>query len=188
MSRSPRIVSWSASAALALALLLPHSPAPAATDCSSLDIELASSAQFSNVECDTGGSRYGDASHSEEVITATSDSSLFVIQHYNAGVRTYFDRGDTRKMIEGSGAFSKTGQWATGPGGDRFMVMKFAGSLTNSPSLPLECFGFSRFTGHVAHSTGYRHIIFGFYCAAQPGAVPDAEVRRLLGDLTYDFE
>ena len=73
------------------------------------------------------------------------------------------------------------------PGGAGFAVARFRGWLTEHPSLSLACFAFARFSGHVDRTSGYSHVIFGFYCADQPGDVSDTDTRRLMGMLKYDF-
>jgi len=188
MSKPARIASIVLPVTLALALAAPLSAARAKTDCASLDIEFQASAEFTKVECDQGSFGGGAPSETEEVIGAQSSTSLFVIHHAEAGPRTYFDRRDTRTMLEGEQLLAKTENWAAAPGGNQFVVTRFRGWLAGQPDLSLSCFGFSRFTAHVANSTGYRHIMYGFYCALQPDDVSDADVRRLIGALKFDFE
>jgi hypothetical protein len=85
-------------------------------------------------------------------------------------------------------AFETTGDWRTGPGGKGFFVMRFNGRLARHPDLPLTCFGFSRFSGHVPNSSGYRHMLAGYYCMVQAGEVSEPAIRQLLGALAFDFE
>ena len=66
------------------------------------------------------------------------------------------------------------------------MVTRFRGWLAEQLALPLSCFGFSRFTGHVARTTGFRE--YGFYCALQPDEISNSDVRRLIGALKFSFE
>jgi hypothetical protein len=188
LPRRPCALSRLAKAALALALVVPLSAPLAKTDCASLDIEFEASAEFTKVECDQGSFGGGGPSETEEVIGAQSSTSLFVIHHAEAGVRTYFERRDTRGLLEGEPLFAKTENWAVAPGGNQFIVTRFKGWLAGQPALPLSCFGFSRFTAHVARSTGYRHIVYGFYCALQPDQISDSDVRRLIGALKLSFE
>ncbi len=188
LPRRPYALSRLAKAAFALALVVPLSAPQAKTDCASLGIELEASAEFTKIECDQGSFAGGGPSRTEEVIGAQSSTSLFVIHHATAGVRTYFERRDTRALLEGTPPFAKTENWAAAPGGNQFVVTRFKGWLAEQPALPLSCFGFSRFTGHVARSTGFRQIVYGFYCALQPDEVSDADVRRLIGALKFSFE
>ena len=188
LPRPPCAQSRLAKAALALALVVPLSAPLAKTDCASLDIELEASAEFTKVECDQGSFAGGGPSRTEEVIGAQGSTSLFVIRHAVAGERTYFERRDTRALLEGAPPFAKTENWAAAPGGNQFMVTRFRGWLAEQLALPLSCFGFSRFTGHVASTAGFRHIVYGFYCALQPDEISDSDVRRLIGILKFSFE
>ena len=174
--------------AVAVGLAVPTSPLWAKTDCASLDVELAPLAEFTNVECDEADFRHRDASYSEELIGATSSTSVFFIHHLKAGVLTYFERRDTKTLLEGLGDFASMENWSAAPGGNKFLVARFRGALSNRADVELSCFGFSRFTGHVARSSGYRHLLYGFYCALQSDDISDADVRRLMAALKFEFE
>jgi len=178
-----------AKAALALVLLIPFSAPRAETaDCASLEIALDASAGFKETKCDNGSHAGGGPSHSEEGLVAEGLASVFVVRHVTAGVRTYFDRQDTRVFIDSGTAFSKIENWAAAPGGNQFTVARFKGWLSGNAGQPLACFAFSRFTGHVARSSGFRHIVYGFYCTALDDQVSDDEVRRLIGAIKFSFE
>lgn len=174
--------------ALALALVVPLSTPRAETDCASLDIAIEPAAEFSKVTCDSGSFSGGGPSRTEEGIVASNSVSLFAVRHAVAGVRTYFSRTDTRVFIDNGSPFSKIEDWAAAPGGNQFMVARFNGRLTEKPDLPLACFAFSRFTGHVARTTGFRHVLYGFYCTALVEEVSDVEVRRLVDAIKFSFE
>ena len=105
-----------------------------------------------------------------------------------AGVRTYFNRMDTRALVDAGSPFAKIEDWAAAPGGNQFVAARFKGWLTGKPGMPLACFAFSRFTGHVARSTGFRHVVYGFYCTALAEEVSDADVRRLIDAVKFSFE
>jgi hypothetical protein len=179
---------WPLIAAFALALVVPLSAPLAETDCGSLDIALESSAEFPELKCDTSSFAGGGPSQTEEGIVASGTGSLFVIRHVVAGVRTYFNRQDTRALVDIGGAFAKIENWTSAPGGNQFMVARFRGRLTGKPDLPLACFAFSRFTGHVARSSGFRHIVYGFYCTALAEDMSDDDVRRLIDAVKFSFE
>lgn len=185
-----RLMSRTATAGVVLtaALAIPTSSPQAKEDCASLDITLEAQPDLRNVECDAGSFRHGEVSHMAEVISASGSASFYVIHHLESGVRTYFNRLDTRRLLDDLGEFATIDKWGAGPGGDGFMVARFKGTLEDAKNAPLSCFGFSRFSGHVASTSGYRHIVYGFYCSAQPGDVADADIRRLIGALTFDFE
>ena len=176
--------------ALSVALAVPLSALRAAdADCESLDIALSSTSGFNEITCSSGGSGGGGLSETEEAIFASGAARFFVVRHATAGVRTYFSRRSTREIIDYGSAFGTVENWGAAPGGNQFEVARFNGRLKNEPDLPLACFAFSRFTSHVDHSTsGFRHILYGFYCVAVADQIPDPEVRRLIGSITINFE
>ena len=171
---------------LALALGLSVPAAHAKSDCGSLDIHLESAAGYTDVECESTDSMSEGTSATEETIRATDNRSIFLIRHDGAGNRTYLNQTDTKSLI--GPVFAKSEGWTSAPGGNKFLATRFTGWFKSTSDSGLACFGFSRFTGHVDHSMGYRHAIYGFYCARQPDNVSDADVRRLIGALTFNFE
>jgi hypothetical protein len=176
--------------ALTFALATPlAAPRAADADCESLDIGLSSTSGFDKVTCSSGGSGGGGLSETEEGIFARGVARFFVVRHAAAGVRTYYTRVGTRRIIDSVSAFSTIESWAAAPGGNGFEVARFNGRLKERADLPLACFAFSRFTSHVDRSSsGFRHILYGFYCMAVVDQIPDAEVRRLIGSITFGFE
>ncbi|HTO84385.1 MAG TPA: hypothetical protein VMQ73_19330 [Methylomirabilota bacterium] len=160
-------------------------PAAHAEDCASLDIHLGSDAGYKDVKCESSDSMSEGTSATEETIRATDSRSIFLIRHDGAGNRTYLHQSDTQSLIKP--VFEKSEGWTSAPGGNKFLATRFKGWFKSTGSA-FECFAFSRFTGHVDHSMGYRHAVYGFYCAAQPDTVSDADVRRLIGALTFNFE
>jgi hypothetical protein len=188
MPKFPPFSSRRASYVLALALAIPFSAPRAETDCESLDIALDPAAGFSKLACDSGSFAGGGPSHTAEGIVASDAASFFVVRHAVAGVRTYFTRLETRALIDQGATFEKIEDWTAAPGGNGFAVARFKGRLTGTSDLPLACFGFSRFSGHVASTTGFRHLVYGFYCTALADQVPDDDVRRLTGSIKFTFE
>ena len=184
----PSLPLFAARAAFALALLIPFSAPRAEADCASLGIALDPSAGFSETKCDSGNYSGGGPSHTAEGIVASGLASVFVVRHATAGVRTYFSRTDTRVLVDGDSPFAKIENWTSAPGGNQFTVARFKGWLTGKPDMPLGCFAFSRFTGHVASSSGFRHIVYGFYCSALADQISDTEVRRLIDAIKFSFE
>ena len=161
-------------------------PTAHAEDCGSLDIHLGSAAGYTDVKCESSDSMSEGTSATEETIRATDARSIFLIRHDGAGVRTYLNQADTKSLI--APVFEKSEGWTSAPGGNKFLATRFKGWFESTSTSGLACFGFSRFTGHVDHSMGYRHAIYGFYCARQADTVSDADVRRLIGALTFSFE
>jgi hypothetical protein len=188
MPKLPPFYSRLARCVLALALVIPVSAPRAETECASLDIALDPAAGFSKLTCDSGTFGGGGPSRTEEGIMASGPASLFAVRHAVAGVRTYFTRVDTRVLIDMGSPFARIENWTSAPGGNQFIVARFNGRLTGKPDLPLACLAFSRFSGHVASTTGFRHLVYGFYCTALAQDVPDAEVRRLIDAIKFSFE
>ena len=184
----PFLPSRLAGAVLALALVIPLSAPRAETDCASLDIAIESSAEFPDIKCDSGSFAGGGPSHTAEGIVASDAASFFVVRHAVAGVRTYFTRLETRALIDQGATFAKIEDWTAAPGGNGFAVARFKGRISGTSDLPLACFGFSRFSGHVASTTGFRHLVYGFYCTALADQIPDDDVRRLTGAIKFTFE
>lgn len=175
-------------AAFALTLVVPLSAPRAETDCASLDIALDPAVHLPEVSCDNGSFAGGGPSHTMEAIVASGRASFFVIRHGVAGVRTYFNRLETRALIDSGSTFATIEDWTAAPGGNGFAVGRFQGRMTGTSDLPLACFGFSRFSGHVASTTGFRHVLYGFYCTALADQVSDADVRRLIDAIKFNFE
>ena len=186
IAKRATIASSIASLGFALCLTVPWSTLRASTDCSSLDVELHDSTEFTKVECDEGSFQNGDLFGSFESISARNSHSVYAIRHEIAGNRTYIIRTDPQTILGSS--FSKSESWSTAPGGNGFAVARFKGWLKGVPDLPFSCFGFARYSGHVDRSTGYRHGLFGFYCDAQPDGISDAETNRLIQALQLHFE
>jgi len=151
-----------------------------------LDVELQDSAEFTKINCDQGSFRHGDISGTFAEISASNSHSVYAVRHEIAGSRTYIIQSDPKTALASS--FSKSDDWAAAPGGNGFSVARFKGWLKGYPDLPLSCFGFVRYSGHVDRSTGYRHGLFGFYCDDQADGITDAETRRLIQALQLHFE
>lgn len=83
--------------------------------------------------------------------------------------------------------FESTDDWGEETESHEFAVRRFGAKLTGSGS-PVLCFGFVHFTGHVAGSTGYRHIISGYSCTFGSTPPTDARIDQLVGNIAYDFE
>jgi hypothetical protein len=184
----PLLPLCAAKAALALVLLIPFSAPRAETDCGSLGISLDPAAGFKETRCDAASHAGGGPSHATEGFVASGLGAFFVVRHATAGVRSYFTRMDTRALVDDGSPFAKIENWAAAPGGNQFAVARFKGWLTGKPDMPLGCFAFSRFSGHVASSSGYRHIVYGFYCSALDDQVSDTDVRRLIDAIKFSFE
>jgi hypothetical protein len=185
--RAGRFLVMNTPPTIGLALVVGLSvPAAHAEDCASLDIHLGSAAGYTDVKCDSSDSMSEGTSATEETIRATDDRSIFLIRHEGAGNRTYIHQTDTKTLI--GPVFAKSEGWTSAPGGNKFLATRFKGWFKSTSDSAFACFGFSRFTGHVDHSMGYRHALYGFYCAQQADNVSDADVRRLIGALTFNFE
>ena len=69
-----------------------------------------------------------------------------------------------------------------------FTVRTFFGKL-KSVSETVPCFVFSRYAGHVANSTGFRHMIGGVYCEVVPSDEPvtAARIDQMMGKIRGDM-
>lgn len=165
------------------------SPAAAlgVTDCDSLDVHVAPSVAGGTVECRRGGRQGGDNGNATmEVVEAKAPLSRLVVTHVAAGVHTYIERMGLENYISRITRFAKTDGWTLAPARQRFLVSRFTATFeAGMPSVP--CFAFERYEGHVSQSTGYRHLVAGWYCDFLGTEVLDARINEVLGAITDDF-
>src|SRR5262245_59050048 len=122
-TRRATIASCIAAIGFALIITAPCSAPRAETDCSSLDLELRDSAEFTKINCDEGSFRHGDISGTFENIIASNSHSVYSLRHEIAGTRTYIIANNPKTAL--ASVFSKSDDWAAAPGGDGFSVMRF---------------------------------------------------------------
>jgi hypothetical protein len=174
---------------------LDDTPAPivpaydmSSTDCSKLPIKLEPAGDFSSMKCSKGQTGYGGETgwSMRSRIIAEDAVSTIVVNYGQAGVQTYFERMGPRSLFEDSLDYDVPGSWTTGPGTNGYAVARFFGQFD---SVQVPCFAFSRFGGHVARTSGYRHQVIGVYCedveSNQP--VSDARIKEMIGKIKTSF-
>jgi hypothetical protein len=176
--------------ALAAAVALPAERAAAMSpaECAELSIHLKNLPEASSARC--GGENFGggdQGSGRQEYIQIMAGDSLFVVSHTSAGVRTYLRRLGVKDIIGNYPVFASTENWGEETDSSDFALRRFDAKLTGTGAKVL-CVGFVHFSGHVARSTGYRHVISGYDCSF--GATPptDARMDQLVSSIGYDFE
>ena len=181
-------------ALVAAGFLLGAAPAAAVmrdADCDDLDIALEPAADFRTIECEAGQSAHGGGSSSVGMasIEAQDALSFIVVYHDRAGNRTSLNRVDPQQLFGKSLSFAIEGSWArTSSASNGFTVRTFFGKL-KSVSEAVPCFVFSRYAGHVANSTGFRHMIGGVYCEVVPSDEPvtAARIDQMMGKIRGDM-
>jgi len=175
--------------AVTLALAVPAGRAAAMSpgECADLSIRIKLP-EASSAKC--GGENFGggdQGSGRAEYIQIITGDSIFVVSHTSAGVRSYMRRLGVKDMIGNYSIFASTDNWGDETESNDFTLRRFDAKLTGSGAKVL-CVGFVHFSGHVASSTGYRHVISGYDCSF--GATPptDARMDQLVGSIGYDFE
>lgn len=160
-------------------------------DCDDLDIALEPAADFRSIECEAGqaGSGGGPGNVGMASIEAQDALSFIVVYHDRAGTRTYLKRTDPQQLFGRSLSLDIEESWsATSSVSNGFTVRTFFGKL-KSVSEKVPCFAFNRYSGHVAHTTGYRHMVGGIYCEVVPSEDPvtPARIDQMTGKIKGDM-
>ena len=177
---------------LAVAGVLLHA-APAsglsAGECAALSIHVKDLPEANSARCGSesfgGGGDQG--SGRDEFIQIMGAESIFVVSHAAAASRTYMKRLGVKDVIGNYDIFASTDNWGEETESNDFAVRRFNGKLAGSGA-KVVCFGFVHFTGHVASTTGYRHVISGYACNFTPTPPTDSRIDELVGSIRYDFE
>jgi hypothetical protein len=148
------------------------------------DLPEATSAQCGSENFGGGGDR---GSGIDEFIQIIGAESMFVVSHAAAGTRTYLKRLGVKDVIANYSIFESTDNWGDETESDDFAVRRFNAKLAGSGS-QVVCFGFVHFAGHVARSTGYRHLISGYSCNFTSVPPTDSRIDKLVGSIDFDFE
>ncbi len=183
-----------AAAFLLAGLLLGGGPAGAVmrdADCDDLDIAVEPAADFRTIECEAGQTVHGGGSGNVGMssIEAQDALSFIVVYHDRAGVRTYLTRTDPKQLFGNSLKLDIEDSWsALTSVSNGFTVRTFFGKL-KSLSDKVPCFAFARYTGHVAHTTGFRHMVGGIYCEVVPSDEPvtAARIDQMTGKIRGDM-
>lgn len=169
------------SAVVALALR----PAVSAQECDELDLRFKG-LPGATVSCEVHGiGGDGDSSATSEMIQVFGSRFVLIVSHASAGHRTYLIRLTVKELMRNSRAFASIDEWGDEAESGEFYVRRFNGKFFDGARTA--CFGFARYSGHVARTTGYRHLIRGFYCDIDEVAPTDGRISEVLGSLEYSF-
>lgn len=150
-------------------------------DCAALKIRLSGIPEAAGARC----ARDGNASY--ESIGASGPQSVFVIAHQAAGgdylVRLRVTVLLSTMKLPQSARIERSGDPFEI---ENFDVVRYRETM-NGMSTPAACFIFVQYAGHVAQSTGYRHVVYGNYCDLAGREADDARIGQLLGAIDADF-
>jgi hypothetical protein len=184
-----RLVVGVLAAMAALALPAERAAALSAGECTELSIRVKDLPEASSARC--GSQNFGgggdQGSGKDEFIQIMGVDSIAVVSHAAAGTRTYMKRLGVKDVIGNYHIFERTEDWGEETESSNFSVRRFTATLTGSGT-KVACFGFIRFTGHVAGATGYRHLISGYSCNFSTTPPTDARIDKLVRSIDYDFE
>jgi len=171
------------------ALPAENASALSAGECTGLSIRVKDLPEASSARC--GSEKFGGGgdrgSGMDEFIQIVGADFIFVVSHAAAGSRTYMKRLGVKDVIGNYGIFESTDNWGDETESNDFAVRRFNAKLAGSGS-QVVCFGFVHFTGHVARSTGYRHLISGYSCNFTSVPPTDSRIDKLVGSIDFDFE
>lgn len=140
-------------------------------------------------ECESGklGSGAGDTGSAiSEYIQVIAGETLFTLSHAYAGMRSYMIRVDIKSNLGSIDTFESTSNWGEERDSGDFTVRSFDAKFRSSGD-GAACVGFSYYSGHVPHTTGYRHHLTGYYCDFTRKPPTDSYIDELLGKIEYDF-
>jgi len=171
--------------AAAIAAVLAAGPAQAwqATDCGKLQIHFAGIGATTRTECKADNAGSGA---SDELIDAYGIGSVLFIMHHGVPDtgRFYMPRMTVKHLVQEVVTSKDLSDWTEPTESRDFDVIRFKGVLA-AGGARMACVGFSRYAGHVDHSTGYRHVVIGVLCdRADPS---EATVAEVLGAVGADF-
>jgi len=180
---------WACLGALALVLLQPHAAAGQSdAGCAALTIKVVGIPEAASAECNVHKLGGGDGTGTNEFIKMMGPGAVFVVSHTYVGLRTYVVRQGIKDFIGDITFFEKTEAWGDEEESGDFDVRRFDARIRGGGDHRMACFGFSRYSGHVPNSGGYRHHIDGFYCDFVGREVAADRIDVLLGSIKYDFE
>lgn len=141
-----------------------------------------------SANCEAGGIGGGGGdrgSGTSETIQVFGSRFVFIASHASVGHRTYLIRLTVKELLRNSRAFSSIDEWGEESDNGNFSVHRFKGKFFDGARTA--CFGFARYSGHVPRTTGYRHLINGFYCDMDEEPPTDGRIGEVLGSLEYGF-
>jgi hypothetical protein len=186
-------VLMAAPALMAAAILLASGSAAAVTrdaECDDLDISVEPAADFRSIECKAGQTGYGgDTGWSNmESIEAQDALSVLLVYHSRAGVQTYLERTDPKTLFSNSIDIAIDDSWSGTTVSEGYSISRFF-SKFDGASDKVPCFAYSRYGGHVSGTTGFRHMVAGFYCEFVPSDNPvsEARIEQMIGKIKADM-
>jgi len=176
-------------AIVGVALQAERASAASAGECAGLSVHVKELPEASSAQC--GSQNFGgggdQGSGKDEFIQIMGADSIFVVSHAAAAGRTYMKRLGVKDVIGNYHIFESTDNWGEETESNDFAVRRFNAKLARSGT-KVVCFGFVHFTGHVAGTTGYRHLISGYSCNFSSTPPTDSRIDQLVGGIAYDFE
>ena len=149
------------------------------TDCAKLSIRLVGIPEAAGMRCN------GDEDQRDESIDASGPEREFVIRHQGTLPRYFLVREEATNLV----AKLVESNVAAEPGEpfevEDFDVVRYR-AVASEAERPA-CFYFLNYAGHVAHTTGYRHAIIGYYCDNTGKEASDQRIGELLGAIEADF-
>jgi hypothetical protein len=158
-----------------------------AEECDQIDIHFKGLPGAASPRCDIGSIGGGGdrGSAKTEMIQVIDSRFVFVVSHAAVGQRSYLRRLTVNEMLRNYGAFASIDDVGEEAESGEFSVRRFNGKFSDGARTA--CFGFARYSGHVSHTTGYRHLINGFYCDLDESSPSDSRIDEVLGSLEYSF-
>jgi hypothetical protein len=192
-ARRRSAVLTAASALVAAAILLAGGSADAVSrdaECDDLDIAVEPAADFRSIECKAGQTGYGgDTGWSNmESIEAQDALSVLFVYHSRAGVQTYLERVDPKTLFSNSIDIAVDGSWSGTTVSNGYSVVSFF-SILEGQTEKVPCFAYSRYGGHIAGTSGFRHMVAGFYCefVSSDSPVSEARIDQMIGKIKADM-
>jgi hypothetical protein len=170
------VVTWPSAAA-----------ALSAEECDQFELRFKGLSGAPAATCDAGGLGGGgdQGSGTTETIQVLGSRFVFLVSHASVGHRTYLTRLTVKEMLRNSRAFASIEDWGDEVESGEFSIRRFKGRFSDGARTA--CFGFARYSGHVPRTTGYRHLINGFYCDMDESPPTDSRIGEVLGSLEYGF-
>ena len=146
-------------------------------DCAKLEVTVEAGSSFDEMACSRGGSGgYGGETVQidQSMIVLNTVRSNMVVFHDHGNTRTYMQRQNPRSLFEDGLDYDVPGSWRSADSSNDFEIATFSGRFD---SVELPCFAFTRYAGHVAHTTGYQNRVFGVYCQRTAATQPLSAAR-----------
>jgi hypothetical protein len=121
-----------------------------------------------------------------ESVDARGPRTIFVVAHHAAGGNAYVVRTPVQQIVYRMITFAAITAWGASSEIDDFDVRRFT-ATRSEVELPMACFGFVRYSGHVAQINGYRHVVAGFHCDLAGSEASDSRIDELIGGIEADF-